>query len=106
MFFVAGSESGYFIAKSFGQVYFTSNGLAGAASPKPGSAGNGFDQLRRLAGDPANPNRMWAVFPGGGPSYVRRTPTAGTASSTGRSRTATGARSPTPTTSTTRVGRS
>ena len=73
MFFVAGSESGYFIAKSFGQVYFTSNGLAGAASPKPGSAGNGFDQLRRLAGDPANPNRMWAVFPGGGPSYIRRT---------------------------------
>ncbi len=73
MFFVPGSGSGYFIAKSFGQVYLTTNSLAGEASPKPGSAGNGFDQLRRLAGDPANPNRMWAVFPGGGPSYIRRT---------------------------------
>ncbi|HYI19653.1 MAG TPA: hypothetical protein VD836_13155 [Solirubrobacteraceae bacterium] len=73
MFFVAGSESGYFIAKSFGQVYFTSNGLAGAASPKPGDAGNGFQFLRRVTGDPANPNRMWAVFPGDGTSYVQRT---------------------------------
>jgi hypothetical protein len=73
MFFVAGSESGYFIAKSFGQVYFTSNGLAGSASPKPGDAGNGFQFLRRVTGDPANPNRMWAVFPGDGTSYVKRT---------------------------------
>ena len=73
MFFVPGSGSGYFIAKSFGQVYLTTNSLAGEASPKPGGAGNGFDQLRRVTGDPANPNRMWAVFPGGGPSYIRRT---------------------------------
>ena len=73
MFFVPSSASGYFIAKSFGQVYFTSNSLAGAASPKPGAAGNGFEFLRRVTGDPANPNRMWAVFPGEGTSYVKRT---------------------------------
>lgn len=74
MFFVPGTESGYFIAKSFGQVYFTSNALAGAASEKNADAGNGFVFLRRVAGDPANPNRMWAVVPGGdGPSYIKRT---------------------------------
>jgi photosystem II stability/assembly factor-like uncharacterized protein len=73
MVFVPGTESGYFIAKSFGQVYFTSNALAGSASPKGAIAGNGFQFQRRAAGDPSNPNRMWTVFPGDGVSYVKRT---------------------------------
>ena len=73
MFFVPGTESGYFIAKSFGQVYFSSNAHTTTGNPKGAIAGNGFDQLRRAVGDPANPNRMWTVFPGDGISYVRRT---------------------------------
>ena len=28
---------------------------------KEGGCGNGFTGSRHLAGDPANPNRMWAV---------------------------------------------
>jgi hypothetical protein len=73
MFFVPGSAAGYFIAKSFGQVYFTSNRLDTTAAPKGAIAGNGFQQQRRAVGDPANPNRMWTVYPGDGISYVKRT---------------------------------
>jgi hypothetical protein len=73
MFFVPGSAAGYFIAKSFGQVYFTSNRLDTTAAPKGAIAGNGFQQQRRAGGDPANPNRMWTVYPGDGISYVKRT---------------------------------
>ena len=73
MVFVPGNEFGYFIAKSFGQIYFTSNGLTTSASPKGAIGGNGFQQQRRAVGDPANPNRMWTVYPGDGGSYVRRT---------------------------------
>ena len=74
MFFVPGTQTGYFIGKVFGAVRLTTNSLASNASPKVGSAGNGFEATRRAAGDPASPNRMWAVVPGnGGTSYVGRT---------------------------------
>ncbi len=76
IFPVAGSDSLYFVAKSFGGMWFTSNGLTGAASKKAASAGNGFQETRRLAGDPTNPNRQWSVAPNGsGGSYVARTTT-------------------------------
>src|SRR5215213_6815665 len=73
MVVVPSSASGYFIARSFGQVYFTSNSLATTAAAKGAIAGNGFQFQRRAVGDPANPNRMWTVFPGDGISYVART---------------------------------
>jgi hypothetical protein len=73
-FFVPGSPAGYFIARSFGGVWFTADNLASAATQKPGDAGNGFTTIRRVAGDPANPNRQWTVTPGnGGFSYFSRT---------------------------------
>jgi hypothetical protein len=74
MVFIPGDPAGYFIAKSFGQVFFSSNPFATSATEKPGAAGNGFVSLRRAVGDPSNTNRMWAVTPGnGGTSYVKRT---------------------------------
>ena len=73
VFPVAGTTSVFFVAKSFGGAWLSSNDLIAPAVKKAGSAGNGFDELRRLAGDPANPNRQWAVTPGSGPSYVGRT---------------------------------
>jgi photosystem II stability/assembly factor-like uncharacterized protein len=74
MVFVPGSPAGYFIARSFGQVFFSSDATSTSASEKPGDAGNGFQFLRRAVGDPSNTNRMWAVTPGnGGTSYVKRT---------------------------------
>jgi hypothetical protein len=73
-FFVPGSAAGYFIARSFGGVWFTANGLGSDAALKPASAGNGFEDVRRVAGDPGNPNRQWTVTPGsGGLSYFART---------------------------------
>jgi hypothetical protein len=77
LFAVPGSDSVYFIAKSFGSVWLTTNALeTGGASERAASGGNGFEQVRRLAGDPANPNRQWAVAPnGGGISYYSRTET-------------------------------
>ena len=74
MVFVPGTAAGYFIARSFGQVWFASDATATSAAEKPGAAGNGFQFLRRAVGDPANTNRMWSVVPGnGGTSYVKRT---------------------------------
>lgn len=74
MVFIPGDPGGYFIAKSFGQVFFSSDPATTSASEKTGAAGNGFVTLRRAVGDPSNTNRMWAVTPGnGGTSYVKRT---------------------------------
>ncbi len=74
MVFIPGDPGGYFIAKSFGQVFFSSDPFTTSASEKTGAAGNGFVSLRRAVGDPGNTNRMWAVVPGnGGTSYVKRT---------------------------------
>jgi PKD domain len=74
MVFIPGDPAGYFIAKSFGQVFFSSDPATTSATEKVGAAGNGFVNLRRAVGDPSNTNRMWAVTPGnGGTSYVKRT---------------------------------
>ena len=76
MFFVPGSAAGYFIARSFGQVSTSpTNSLVGAREPKPGAARQRLPvPSRRVAGDPANPNRMWAVVPGtAAPRTSRRT---------------------------------
>jgi hypothetical protein len=74
MVFIPGDPGGYFIAKSFGQVFFSSDPFTTSAAEKLGAAGNGFTTLRRAVGDPSNTNRMWAVTPGnGGTSYVKRT---------------------------------
>jgi hypothetical protein len=74
LFPVPGSDSVYFISKSFGAVFFSSNALASAATEKPADAGNGFEGVRRVAGNPGNPNRQWAVTSGGeGASYYART---------------------------------
>ncbi len=74
LFPVPGSDSVYFASKYFGEVFFSSNALASAATKKAASAGNGFTGVRRLAGDPANPNRQWAIMSDGeGVSYYKRT---------------------------------
>ena len=74
VFPIPGADAIYFIGKSFGEVFFSSNALISNAVTKPGSAGNGFEQTRRVAGDPSNPNRMWALIPyGEGGSYYART---------------------------------
>jgi hypothetical protein len=59
--FFASPTVGIFCTLFFGQVYVTADGLASAATEKAEGCGNGFLGTRHLAGDPANPNRMWAV---------------------------------------------
>jgi photosystem II stability/assembly factor-like uncharacterized protein len=67
-------DVGYICSSFFGEVFFTSNDLANAAAKKTGSCGNGTLFNRRMAGDADNPNRMWAVAPGGGnSSYLQLT---------------------------------
>ncbi len=75
-FFVPGSGAGYFVSRDFGAVFYTSDGLAGAGAERSADAGNGFTLRRRVAGDPDNPARQWAVTPeSGNPSYFSRTET-------------------------------
>jgi photosystem II stability/assembly factor-like uncharacterized protein len=68
------SIAGYFMSQSFGEVFFTANNLAGTPQSKANGP-NGFTTAHKLAGDPANPNRQWAVAvaEGGNPSYFSRT---------------------------------
>ncbi|HTN25765.1 MAG TPA: hypothetical protein VL120_17390 [Solirubrobacteraceae bacterium] len=74
LFPVPGSSSVYFVSKLLGTVFFSPNALSTTATVKAASAGGGITGTRRLAGDPANPNRQWAVDSGGsGPSFVART---------------------------------
>jgi hypothetical protein len=63
--FFPSADAGYFCTGYFGHVFFTSNNLTSNAAPKPGDCGNGVMPARRMAGDQTNPNRMWAVTPGG-----------------------------------------
>jgi PKD domain len=82
-FFVPGTAAGYYVAKSFGAVWYSDDLASGSAFEKAADAGNGFQFRRRMTGDPANPQRQWAVFPDdGNGSYFRRT-TDGWSSSTG-----------------------
>jgi len=82
-FFVPGTAAGYFVAKSFGAVWYSDDLVTGSAFTKAADAGNGFQFRRRVTGDPANPQRQWAVFPDdGNGSYFART-TDGWGSATG-----------------------
>jgi hypothetical protein len=72
--FFANANVGYFCTAFFGEVFFTADDLANTAVKKTADCGNGTLFNRRLAGDPGNPNRMWAVAPGdGNASYLRVT---------------------------------
>jgi hypothetical protein len=57
---------GFMISQDFGSLYATSNGFASGV--KKSEMINNFQGSPRLAQDPANPNRLWAVdhSPGGG----------------------------------------
>ncbi len=71
---IPGTDAIYFVGRSFGEIFFSSNALTSNAALKPGSAGNGFGITRRLVGDPSNSNRMWSAAPyGEGGSYYGRT---------------------------------
>jgi hypothetical protein len=75
LFPVPGSSSVYFAAKVLGTVFFSPDALSTTATPRVAEAGAGAATgTRRLAGDPANPGRQWAVDSGGaGPPFLART---------------------------------
>jgi photosystem II stability/assembly factor-like uncharacterized protein len=67
-------DVGYICTAYFGEVFLTTNNLAGSGASQAGDCGNGDLASRVMVGDPANPNRMWAVGPGGpNLSYTRMT---------------------------------
>lgn len=74
-FFVPSNpDVGYICTAFLGKVYFTNSNLDAAASKKADDCGNGSSPNRHMTGDPENPNRMWAVSPGGStPSFTRYT---------------------------------
>ncbi len=65
-FLPANPLDGFMISQDFGSLYATSNGFASGV--KKSEMINNFQGSPRLAQDPANPNRLWAVdhHPGGG----------------------------------------
>lgn len=73
-FFVpANPNVGYFCMGSFHTAFATTDNLASAATKRE-SCGNGSGDNVRLAGDPVNPSRMWAVSAGPyGASMTART---------------------------------
>jgi hypothetical protein len=77
-FFVPGSSpvKGYFMGRSFGEMFYTADDFAGTLSHRPAfTPVNGFQQVHRLAGDASNPNRQWGITPNGpSGSYQGRTP--------------------------------
>lgn len=76
-FFVPASPNrGWMIGAYFGETYFAANVTAATAFARQGSSNvNGYDQPKRLVGDPGDPNRQWAVAIGedGNGSYLGRT---------------------------------
>jgi hypothetical protein len=65
-FLAANPLDGFMISQDFGSLYATSNGFASGV--KTSEMINNFQGSPRLAQDPSNPNRLWAVdhHPGGG----------------------------------------
>lgn len=60
--FVTANPDVFYIATGVGdQAVFSPNNLTGMAQTKPGEISNGFILSGTMAGDPANPNRLWAV---------------------------------------------
>jgi hypothetical protein len=73
-FFTPNPDVGYICTAFFGETFLTTNNLASAGTKKAGDCGNGAIATRRMAGDPDNPSRMWAVGPGDANlSYMRYT---------------------------------
>jgi hypothetical protein len=75
LFPVPGSSAVYFASKVLGTVFFSPDALATTGMPRVAEAGAGAATgIRRLAGDPANPDRQWAADSGGaGVSYFAHT---------------------------------
>jgi len=73
---------GFFMLQYFGDTYFSTDDLQSRPA-KLGDGPNGFENVHRLAGDPLNQNRQWALTPeDGNGSYFQRTES-GWRSSTG-----------------------
>ena len=71
---VADTGTVFLVSRYFGTVFLTTNWLTSSAAERPADAGNGFSTVRRIAGDPGDPSRMWSVTPDGeGGSYYQRT---------------------------------
>jgi photosystem II stability/assembly factor-like uncharacterized protein len=72
--YAAGIDDGFFVPANpdvgwictgyFGRVFFTASDM-GSVTTKGDTCGNGSRTDRVLAGDPNNPNRQWALSPGG-----------------------------------------
>ncbi|MET0816084.1 MAG: hypothetical protein ABWZ67_00945, partial [Solirubrobacteraceae bacterium] len=62
-FIPSNPDVGYIVGASYATMFRTTDNLVGAAQELTGEAGNAGSALRRLAGDPANPARMWSVAP-------------------------------------------
>ena len=63
MFVTANPDVFYIAVDSGDTVWHSTNNLATTAQEKSAGASNGFNVGGALAGDPANPGRMWAVAP-------------------------------------------
>jgi hypothetical protein len=63
MFITANPDAFYIATSSGNTVWFSNNNLTSTAQEKPAGAANGFNVDGALAGDPASPNRIWAVSP-------------------------------------------
>jgi hypothetical protein len=62
MFVTANPDVFYIATGAFGgTMLFSTNNLASSPQVKPAGAANAFGVGGRIAGDPANPNRLWAV---------------------------------------------
>lgn len=59
--FFVNENVGYFCEKYFGEIYFTADGLTGQALRKSDAFFCPDETEAHMAGDPANPSRMWAV---------------------------------------------
>lgn len=72
--FLPSADVGYFMSQRFGETYLSTDNLRTATLQ--GDGPNGFDNVHRLAGDPQNQNRQWALSPeSGNGSYFQRTET-------------------------------
>lgn len=61
MFATANPDVFYLASAGFSGIAFSTDNLFGETQTKPEGAANGFEIGGRIAGDPENPNRLWAV---------------------------------------------
>ena len=70
--FLPSADVGYFMSESFGQTFLSTDNLRTVTVQ--GDGPNGFENVHRVAGDPLNQNRQWALTPeSGNGSYFQRT---------------------------------